>query len=491
MSGVRLLISLLLAVLATSVQAETINCTPITSLPAVISTQGVYCLTGNLATSQTSGNAITITANNVTLDLNGWKIGGQAAGTATQAFGIYSAAVNVTVKNGIVRGFRDGIILEGRGAVVRDMLIDQNTTVGILVDGSGAVIDHNQVVDTGGSTVAPNLAAFGIFAGYGSVGATFSNNMVSGLTATGAGNEFGIYLVGANSTVRDNVVSDTAKPTGGGTSFGIQEAYSTAVNNSVSNFDYGIYTAGIYAHNTVYNCTTPYYGGTAGADNSSCCENTDGDLSLNGDDDVAVHQLTSNPPASPLDVSRFTIEAWIYPVADNDMIVAADSAYYLMVKPQPLRVEFAVATSTGFPAWSSFSGTTHPLALNQWNHVVGMVDSSTKQLRIAVNGELSGILTMGGTVDTSFPQTFSLGNSYPQILGDYPFIGRIDEVRLSSVIRYSSDFTPSSSLAADGSALGLWHFDEAPGSTSFADSSGHGDTLTGLGGAATIAGTSP
>ena len=89
----RLIISLLLATLATSVQAETINCTPITSLPATIDAQGLYCLTGNLATGQTSGNAIIINANNVTLDLNGWKVGGQAAGSGTNAAGIYSAAV--------------------------------------------------------------------------------------------------------------------------------------------------------------------------------------------------------------------------------------------------------------------------------------------------------------------------------------------------------------------------------------------------------------
>jgi hypothetical protein len=253
---------------ALTAHAETLNCTPITSLPATIDTQGIYCLTGNLATSITSGNAITINANNVTLDLNGWKIGGQAAGAGTAAIGIYSTAVNVTVKNGIVRGFRDGIILEGRGAVVRDMLIDQNTTVGILVDGSGAVIDHNQVVDTGGSTASANISAIGIEAG--GTGSTVINNMVSNLTATGSSDEYGIAATGNNSTVRDNVITDTTKPTGGGSSYGVYQSLSSAVNNTVSNFVTGIYTSsgGIYAHNTVYSCTTNYMGGTAGAGNS-------------------------------------------------------------------------------------------------------------------------------------------------------------------------------------------------------------------------------
>ena len=97
-------------------QGETVDCTPITTLPATISTQGIYCLTGNLAAPSTfgSGHAITIDANNVTLDLNGWKLGGQAAGAGTLAIGIYSLANNVTVKNGIVRGFYYGVLLGGR-----------------------------------------------------------------------------------------------------------------------------------------------------------------------------------------------------------------------------------------------------------------------------------------------------------------------------------------------------------------------------------------
>jgi hypothetical protein len=250
-------------------RAETLNCTPVTSLPATLSTQGIYCLTANLATAQTSGEAITITANNVTLDLNGWKVGGQAAGSGTSAVGIFSSAANVTIKNGIVRGFLQGIYLTGRGAVVRDMLIDQNTYIGIYLNGEGAVAEHNQVVDTGGSTAFTNIDAEGIDAGPSSAGARLSDNTVSGLTATGSGSEYGITGSGPNSTVRDNVVNDSARPTGGGTSYGIYQS-GIAVNNTVSNFDIGIYTSagGIYAHNTAFNCTASYSGGTAGAGNS-------------------------------------------------------------------------------------------------------------------------------------------------------------------------------------------------------------------------------
>src|SRR5262245_29056235 len=96
----------LLALACASVPAlaETTNCTAITSVPYVITVQGVYCFTDNIATTMSSGNAIEIQANNVTIDLNGFKLGGLAAGLGTSARGIYAnQRQNITVRNGIVR----------------------------------------------------------------------------------------------------------------------------------------------------------------------------------------------------------------------------------------------------------------------------------------------------------------------------------------------------------------------------------------------------
>jgi hypothetical protein len=250
--------------------AETINCTPITSLPAVISAQGVYCLTGNVGTGITSGNAIEITANNVTIDLNGWKVGGQSAGLGTLAAGIYSHMDNVAIKNGIVRGFFVGINLSGRGAVVEDILADQNTVVGISVQGLGAFVRCNRVIDTGHSTFTDE-PAHGVFVS--GEGSLVENNFISGLTATGKGHEWGIYVSAKNCTLRGNVISDAAKPTAGGTSYGIRTfAYNASiVGNTVTNFNDGINffqgATGTYSQNVVVACDHPYTGGTAGSDN--------------------------------------------------------------------------------------------------------------------------------------------------------------------------------------------------------------------------------
>ena len=61
----------------------------------------------------------------------------------------------ITIKNGTVRGFFMGIFLEGvssQGHVVEDIRADQNTYVGIFMDGSGNLVRNNQVVATGGTT---------------------------------------------------------------------------------------------------------------------------------------------------------------------------------------------------------------------------------------------------------------------------------------------------------------------------------------------------
>jgi hypothetical protein len=261
-------------VFAASGWAEITNCTPITSLPATISTQGIYCLTGNLATGITTGSAISISANNVTLDMNGWKLGGQSAGSGTAAFGVYSSAINVTVRNGIVRGFHTGILLTGRGARVEDLLVDQNTTIGIYVAGQGSVVRRNQIIDTGGSTSGSDVQVDAVYLqGTGSV---FEDNIISGLTATGNGDELAVHITDSadQTVVRGNVVSDDARSAGTGSTFGILVGDADdviMVENDVINFDYGIIYAGsatgTYAQNVVVNCSTKYSGGTPGSDN--------------------------------------------------------------------------------------------------------------------------------------------------------------------------------------------------------------------------------
>ena len=225
------------------VHAETIDCTPITTLPAVITVQGVYCFTGHLGTAMTSGNAIEIQAPNVVLDLNGFKLGGLAAGLGTNATGIYAYNLqNITIKNGTVRGFLYGIYLAGsssQGHVVEDVRVDQNTSIGINVQGSGNIVRNNQVVTTGGTTnYGANAPAYGIFV-LGN-GPQVINNAVTNTFGQGTGIAYGIFF---------------SSVTGG-----------FAVNNRISTADRGIHfsaSTGKYRDNLTFGVTTPFTGGTA------------------------------------------------------------------------------------------------------------------------------------------------------------------------------------------------------------------------------------
>src|SRR5690606_36206278 len=89
--------------------AETTECMEIQSIPAVISTQGVYCLKRHVSGALATGSAIAVNTNNVTIDCNEFKIGNLAAGPGTQAVGIIASnRNNVTVRNCGVRGFQTG-----------------------------------------------------------------------------------------------------------------------------------------------------------------------------------------------------------------------------------------------------------------------------------------------------------------------------------------------------------------------------------------------
>lgn len=241
----------------------------ITSLPATISTGGTWCLKQDLATAITSGKAITINSNNVTIDCNEFKLGGLAAGAGTQAYGIYASdRKNATVRNCNIRGFQSGIELIGSnsfGHTVEDNRLDGNTYIGMLVRGDSSVVRRNRVYNTGGSTVA--FYAWGIYT-QGAVdvldntvsGATvltgsngsavgiqtesassrvIAGNSVRGLAKDGTGVDYGIYNIGSDRlTLRDNDLIGDGDPT----SYGMRcaNANGRAMNNTISAFNTAI-----------------------------------------------------------------------------------------------------------------------------------------------------------------------------------------------------------------------------------------------------------
>jgi len=252
-------------------QAETTNCTAITSLPYTISSQGTYCLNGNLSTNMTSDNAITINTGNVVLDLNGYTIGGSQAGTGTQAIGIYAFyRKNITIRNGTVRGFFRGIWLEdsspyttSQGHIIEDIRADRNTQNGIMVEGLGNIIRNNLVLSTGGNSSYPSFNGIYVLG----PGNRVINNDVYETKEQGTVWACGIY---ANSTsglvVENNRMGNAAFGTGYSAGIYIQASANAMVkDNTISKMNYGIYydnSTGLYMNNLASGCGAAFTNGT-------------------------------------------------------------------------------------------------------------------------------------------------------------------------------------------------------------------------------------
>ena len=181
----------------------------ITALPATISTPGYWCLSQDLTTSTNPFAAITISADNVTLDCNGFRIDGSGGDPAIYSGGITTGKnYDITIRNCQVRGFRtcisvgkDPLVNAPGRFLVEDNRLDRCGSQGIVLTGEKSVIRGNIVLETANSI--SQLGAFGITA-YGSV--DILDNIVSGVRSQNAG-AGGIWTGRTlGSTVRGNLV---------------------------------------------------------------------------------------------------------------------------------------------------------------------------------------------------------------------------------------------------------------------------------------------
>ena len=273
----------LLAAPVTAHAAESFDaCTAtITVLPVTLDSGGRYCLRNDVSTPISSGTAIEVNANNVTLDCNGFKIGNLGAGTGTSTTGVWSARTNTTVRNCNIRGFRAAIALEGgSGHVVEDNRIDASRFFGIAVTGS-SVVRRNRIVDTGGSTSGSfsDAQAYGILFS-GSV--EIEDNLIDGFVPPPGGSHFepagisgedegfsriagntirnlvvidenvdyatGIETGGAGTLVAGNVIGGAGAELGQGVSC-FETGVTVVRDNAVSLFPVAIDTDCIFLHN--------------------------------------------------------------------------------------------------------------------------------------------------------------------------------------------------------------------------------------------------
>lgn len=226
-----------IALFATPSLADTSECTEITSVPTTISTAGggVFCFRRDFATGLASGSAITIAVDDVTIDMNGFRLGNLGAGPATLASGIRAdGRNNITIRNGTIRGFFRGIQLTGTtgsGHRIEDVRADSNLAIGLDVQGDNMIVRNNHIVGTGNGSNAVTAAGISVI---GATNPVISGNVVSGLSETDT--IYGIYLNSVSiGEISENKVFDVNSADG---KYGIYVLDSTNIavmNNRIVN----------------------------------------------------------------------------------------------------------------------------------------------------------------------------------------------------------------------------------------------------------------
>lgn len=143
------------------------------------------------------------------------------------------------------------------------------------------------------------------------------------------------------------------------------------------------------------------------------------------------------------------------------------------------RLIFGAASSS----WAAITGGTH-VGDGQVHRCALTRNQSTGQVRLWVDGQIDATGTFA-TSDWSIPagsppvdgqDNYSLvlgTEKHDFIPGDGGYNGLLDELRISSGVRYTSAYTPAERLEVDGTTLGLYHMDEGSGTT-ISDATGDG-----------------
>jgi hypothetical protein len=214
-------------------RVEAGGCTPITSVPFTITVPGAYCLTAPLSLDGASGNAITVMADDVVVDLAGFQLTGTLGGPHTQARGIYALnRKRLTIRGGTITGFRYGVLIAdsvatSEGHRVEHLTVRGSRAAGIALTGAGSHIVRCHVIDTIGS------GPFAVGISQTGSGTTLMHNVVDRTRAADTrGFAAGIDLNhGFNRSVRSNRVRQVD---GGGFNYGIRCGYPFVALNEIT-----------------------------------------------------------------------------------------------------------------------------------------------------------------------------------------------------------------------------------------------------------------
>ena len=251
---------------------------PLTAL-YIISQPGSYYLTTNLV-GVASENGIEITANNVTLDLNGFALQATAAGSSSSYYGIYipNAQTNVTVRNGSISGWvyatfqSDGV--DSAAAASQNQVFERlnlsGNGSGIFANGAAAVRNCNVVNNFYGINCEGGGNVSDCTANNNNIGITMVNGNVTGCVAnnnTGGTGIFGFKTMVSGCTANNNNVGIDMESDVGGPVGSVSGCFVSS--NSYS----GIFVAALTGGTIIAN-TCAYDNISSDTDNAGICLNS-------------------------------------------------------------------------------------------------------------------------------------------------------------------------------------------------------------------------
>lgn len=221
-------------------------------------------------------------------------------------------------------------------------------------------------------------------------------------------------------------------------------------------------------------------------------------LALDGVDDYASAPDSPSLDLGVVDGEGFTIETFFYVPNTNtaklQALVTKNWAYQLAINFRTNQPDFIFLNLWSIPGDIGKHQLGVPAEISAgWHHIAVTFENTSTQDTAAIfldGARLTFANNLGflpGIYNSTLPVNVGA------FAGAAPFEGWIDEMRFSSVVRYSgpSYVVPSGRFTLDANIRALWHFDEEANSTVFEDASGRGNDLTGLNGATASAGPSP
>lgn len=224
-------------------------------LPITISRPGSYRLTGNLSTGSPDATFIDITADDVSLDLNGFSLGCVARPPATDCAsgsgdGVRASGNNVHVMHGSIRDMGSDGVTVGAFSIVEDVRSIGNRGKGIAAS-AGSIVRNCLSVENGaeGITVGSNSSVVNnVSRGNGTTGiqANSASTIATNTVAENAGS--GVYCNGACTISGNTVYSNSVA---GVSLLGANTVVGNSLNNNTS---FGLVAIGadtLYSQNTL------------------------------------------------------------------------------------------------------------------------------------------------------------------------------------------------------------------------------------------------